>query len=114
MEAKHGGKSNFKLLEDNCAPHMARAVSFYMALHGLERSDWAPQSPDMNPTENIWSVIERRLGARPTPPTTLDMLFVDLCEVWDRLPDFLFAGLSEGMPRRVGALAVASGHSTKY
>jgi len=112
-EAKSGGTSNFKLLDDNCGPHRAGAVRFYMALNRLERVDWAPQSPDMSPIENAWSVLERRLRARPTPPTTLDMLFDALCEECDRLRDSLFAGLSEGMLRRVGALAVASGHSTK-
>jgi len=106
VEAKHGGTSNFKLLEDNCGPHRARAVRFYLDLRGLERVHWAPQSPDI--------VLERRLRARLTPPTTLDMLFDASCEEWDRLPDSLFAGLSEGMPRRVGALAEASGHSTKF
>jgi len=114
VEAKHGGTSNLELLDDNCGPHRALAVRFYMALHGLERVDWAHQIPDMNPTENVWSVLERRLRARLTPPTTLEMLSDALCEEWDRLPDSLFAGLFEGMPRRVGALAVASGHSTKY
>ena len=112
-EAKNGGTSNFKLLDDNCGPHRDGAVRFYMALSRLERVDWVPQSPDMSPIENAWSFLERRLRARPTPPTTLNMLFDALCEECDRLPDSLFAGLSEGMPRRVGSLAVASGHSTK-
>jgi len=85
-----------------------------MALHGLERVDWAPQSSEMNPIENVWSVLERCLRARLTPPTTLDMFFDALCEEWARLLDSLFAGLSEEMPRRVRALAEASGHSTKY
>jgi len=114
VEARHGGTSNFKPLEDNCGPRRARAVRFYLDLHGLERVHWAPQSPDMNPIENVWSVLQRRQRARLTPPTTLDMLCIALCEEWDRLPDSLFAGLSEGMPRWVGALSVASGHSTKY
>jgi len=33
VEAKHGGTSQFKLLDDNCGHHRARAVCFYMALH---------------------------------------------------------------------------------
>jgi len=114
VQVKHGKTSNIKLLEENCWPHRARAERFCMALDGLERVDWAPQSPDMNPIENVLSVLERCLRARLTPPTTLDMLFDALCEEWVRMPDSLFADLSEGMPRRVRALAVASGHLTKY
>jgi len=50
----------------------------------------------MNPIECVWSVLERRLRAHPTPPTTLDMLLDALCEEWDRLPDSLFAGCRSG------------------
>jgi len=75
FEAKHSETSNSKLLDDNCEPHRARAARFYTAFHGLERVYWAPQSPDMNPIENVWSVLGRPPRARPTPPTTLDKLF---------------------------------------
>jgi len=53
IEDKHGGNGNFFLLKDNCRPHRALKVGKYMALHGVERLDWAPQSPDMNAIEPL-------------------------------------------------------------
>lgn len=85
-----------------------------MALHGLRRLDWPAQSPDMNPIENAWSVLETRLRARERMPTTLDGLFTALCEEWDGLSDSFFRTLWESMPRRVGAVVQARGHATKY
>ena len=65
IEDKHGGTGNILLLKDNYGPHRALKVAKYTALHGVERLDWAPQSPDMNAIENLWAMLEARLRARP-------------------------------------------------
>lgn len=72
VERRHGGALNFILMEDNCGPHRAINVAMYppmQPLHGLLRLDWAPQSPDINPIENVWSVLETRLRAQVHMPT---------------------------------------------
>jgi len=102
------------LLEDNCGPHRALKVGKDMTLHGVQRLDWVPQSPDMNAIENLWAMLEARLRDRPQPPTTLDGLFDALCEEWTRLPDSYLSALWRSMPDRVTALVTARGHSTKY
>jgi len=114
IEDKLGGTGNFLLLEDNCGPHRARKVGKYMALHGVERLDWAPKSPDTNAVENLWAMLEACLRARPQPPTTLDGLFDALCKEWARLPDSYLSTLWRSMPDRVTALVNARVHSTKY
>jgi len=114
IEDKHGDTGNLLLLEDNCGPHRALKVGTYMALHCVQRLDWAPQSPDMNAIENLWAMLEARPRDRPQPPTTLDGLFDALCEEWARLPDSYLSDLWRSMPDRVTALVNARGHSTKY
>lgn len=52
VEQRHGGTSNFLLMEGNCGPLQAIIVGKYMALHGLRHLGWPAQSPDMNPNEN--------------------------------------------------------------
>jgi len=114
IEDKHGDTGNLLLLEDNCGPHRALKVGTYMALHCVQRLDWAPQSPDMNAIENLWAMLEARPRDRPQPPTTLDGLFDALCEEWARLPDSYLSDLWRSMPDRVTAFVNARGHSTKY
>jgi len=84
IEDKHGGTGNFWLPEDNCGFYGAPKVGTFMALHGGELLDWAPESPDMNA---IWAKLEERLQDLPQPPTSLEGLFDALCETWARLPD---------------------------
>lgn len=56
VERRHGGTTNFILMEDNCRRHRAINVGKKLALRGLQHHEWAPQSPDMNPLANAWSV----------------------------------------------------------
>jgi len=100
IEDKNGGTGSFFLLEDNCGPHRALEMGKYMALHGVQRLDWAPQSPDMNAIENLWAMLEARPRDRPQPLTTLDGLFDALCEEWARLPDSYLSALWRSMPDR--------------
>lgn len=74
VDGKHGGTNTVFFQEDNCGPHRAHNVGKYLALHGVRRLDWTPQSPDMNLVEKTWSVLETRLRDRLQHFTTLEDL----------------------------------------
>ncbi len=42
---------------------------------------WPAQSPDMNPIENVWAIMKRRLRKLDKYPTTSDVLFDSLCGI---------------------------------
>ncbi|GBL76894.1 Transposable element Tc1 transposase [Araneus ventricosus] len=55
--------------QDNAPCHKARIVLEWFEEHTDEFHfmSWPPNSPDLNPTEHIWDVMERQLRAQ-TPP----------------------------------------------
>jgi len=81
---------------------------------GLKVLPWVGHSADVNPIENAWAELERRLRARPTAPKTKDQLFSVLQEEWAAIPDAYFKELAESMPRRMRAVIAAKGAGTKY
>ena len=44
--------------------------------------DWLPQSPDINPTENLWDVLEKTLHSGPTLPSSIQDLGEKLIQLW--------------------------------
>lgn len=73
---------------------------------------WPPQSPDLNPIENLWYEAERRLGARKYKKP--GELFVAVKKAWESIPKERLEKLVESMPRRCQAVINANGYATKY
>ena len=76
--------------------------------------EWPPQSPDLNPVENIWDTLLRRVRERSIPPNNLKELFLALKEEWARIPITTINDLYEGLPKRLDELKKQKGKSTKY
>ncbi|GIY17376.1 hypothetical protein CDAR_1601 [Caerostris darwini] len=75
---------------------------------------WPPRSPDMNPIENLWDIIERSVRAQNPAPSTLSQLWTSIETAWLNIPAEDFQRLVESMPRRVAALRRAKGGPTRY
>ena len=98
--------------EDNDPKHTAKVVKEWYREHGIDRMDWPAQSPDLNPIENLWSILDRRLKDRV--PNTKAELFEELKQGWNMLDTDLLTRLVDSMPRRCQAVIDANGYATKY
>jgi len=105
---------NFMLQEDNCAAHRAKSIEAYLHEKKVNRMEWPPQSPDLNPIENVWGYMKQKLRRRPVYAKNQDDLFNLLSKMWDEIPQTYFARLALGMHKRVAAVKRNEGKSTKY
>ena len=48
----------FILMDDNRTAHHARIVTAYLEDQGIERMGWHTKSPDMNPIEHAWDMLQ--------------------------------------------------------
>lgn len=98
--------------QDNDPKHTAGFTKEWFYGFRVTVLDWPAQSPDLNPIENLWSELDRRLKDRKT--NTKEDLFRVIEEGWNNLPKEYLKTLVESMPRRIEACIKNKGFATKY
>ena len=74
--------------------------------------EWPSQSPDLNPIENMWAELKKRVRARrPTNLTQLHQLYQ---EEWATIHPSYFGKLVEGYPKHLTQVKQFKGNATKY
>jgi hypothetical protein len=107
--APHG---NFIFQHDNDPKHTAIVVKSYIRDNQITTLQWPSQSPDLNPIENLWSILDNRTKLRR--PQTEEQLFQILKTEWESFGIELLQTLSDSMPRRLQAVIDNNGWPTKY
>jgi len=106
------GGENYIFQQDNDPKHTAIMVKEYIRERGIKTFAWPAQSPDLNPIENLWSILDQRTSERKV--NSADELFALLKREWEALPMDLLERLVDSMPRRCQAVIDAKGWPTKY
>ncbi|GFV81712.1 transposable element Tcb2 transposase [Trichonephila clavipes] len=99
--------------QDNCTPHKSWLATGWLDGHSSDFSgiSWPPRSPDLNPFEHLWDVLEQGVKGHRT---NLTELRTTLANIWQVILVERFQKLVELMPRRVAAVIKARGGSTHY
>ena len=100
------------IFQQDLAPcHTSRKVKNFINLNNISVLDWPGNSPDLNPIENLWSIIKLRLRRRDC--TTREKLIEAIIDCWYRDPQIQenCKKLIDSMPKRVkSVLTCCGGH----
>ncbi len=88
--------------QDNAPCHKAQIISDWLHEHDKELTllKWPPQSPDLNPIEHLWDVVEREIHIMDVQPTNLQQLCDAIMSIWTTISEECLQDLVESMPRR--------------
>ncbi|KAG0820392.1 hypothetical protein G6F17_012430 [Rhizopus arrhizus] len=67
---------------DNDPNHTSKVVKEYLQKQSYTVLQWSAQSPDLNPIENMWSLLKRRLNDYETAPKGMNELYERVTKVW--------------------------------
>jgi len=100
--------------DDNAPCHTARLVKSWKEENSINFLPWPFQSSDLNPIENLWDELERRVRGSQPRPKNKGELIIALKREWYAIEQSKIEKLIESMPRRVKAVLDAKGNPTKY
>ncbi len=106
------GDADFIFQQDLAPAHTAKGTKSWFNDHGVTVLDWPANSPDLNPIENLWRIVKRKM--RDTRPNNADELKATVKETWASIPPQQCHKLITSMPCRIEAVIKAKGAPTKY
>ncbi len=73
--------------QDNAPCHKAQIISDWFLEHDDEFTllKWPPQSPDLNPIEHLWDVVEREILIMDVQTTNLQQLCDAIMTIWTKI-----------------------------
>ena len=99
--------SNFVFQQDT-----AKKTVEFLEEQNVNVLDWPSQSPDLNPIENLWSILDRKIGERSF--TRKEALKEAVQKAWCEMDIKQTKSLVESMPTRLRLVIEAKGGPTKY
>ena len=101
--------------QDNTPAHRARVTQTSLQQNSIPAMQWPAQSPDLNPIENLWDIIKRRINQPPNRPVNAAALRREILRQWNQVPAVYLARLQNSMQnRRRLTINAADGHIRYY
>jgi len=98
--------------QDNAPCYKSKFVKEYFDENHINVMPWPARSPDLNPIEHVWNLIDKKLiGKRLSNLAELELAIV---KEWNDIEASVCVNLIESMPRRIGLCLEANGGHFEY
>ena len=112
--ATHIGGRKWQFQQDNASIHMSHSTRNWFKAKKIRVMKWPSKSPDLNPIENLWGILARRVYHNGRQFATVDELKSAITKEWHNLTLKDLQTLVNSMPKRVFAVIQKNGAATKY
>jgi transposase len=99
LKQEHG--QGFLFMQNNARPHTAKKTLAFLRKEKIKILEWPPQSPDLNPIENLWAIIKRRLYSNRNVFSAKQTLIDSVLHKWNSIETSVCERLVDSMPKRL-------------
>lgn len=100
--------------QDNAPIHSSKSTKEYLASRNIRTLDWPARSPDLNPMENLWAELSRRVYAKNHRYSTIEELYDSICAHWIDIDLPVTRNLIDSMENRIYEVILMKGGHTDY
>jgi hypothetical protein len=102
------------LFQDDGVPrHKAKVINKWLREQKIDiLGPWPGNSPDLNPIENLWSILKRRVDKQN--PTNSNKLQALIMQEWAAISQDVAQKLIDSMPGRIAEVLKKKGQHCKY
>ena len=106
------GIRKWKLMQDGATAHTSKLTMDYLNSYVDVLESWPSGSPDLNPIENLWAIIKKRIEDKK--PGNLKELRKWIIETWNSIDQQTINNLIDSMDNRLNEVVKANGWRTRY
>ena len=100
--------------QDNAPIHRSEATNSWFEANEVTVLRWPSRSPDLNPIENLWGWLVRRVYAEGRQFAGVPQLQEAILRAWAELPPTILHQHVDSMPTRMKEVIYKKGGVTKY
>ena len=105
---------DFIWMHDNAPPHVAQKTKGYLEWKGINTMEWPPMLPDLNPIENIWSMMKDEVYKKKKVYKNTTELWEAIMAAWHAIPIESFQTLYESIPCCLVKVIEEKGERIRY
>ena len=103
---------SWRLVQDNAPCHSATCVQEFLKDHQVDTIRWPPNSCDLNPIENLWGIMAKRMKKKSW--SNEDEYEQVLRGMWNSIPRTTLLNLARSMTSRIKQVIRSKGDRITY
>jgi transposase len=107
-------KRGFKLMHDGASIHISNLTKDWLKNNKIESIEWPAHSPDLNPMENLWSILTRAVFTGGRQFKNKNELKEEILKKWSLIQPKTLTNLVNSIYDRIIAVKRQKGANTKY
>lgn len=105
---------NFIFQQDGAPAHRSVSTRNWLNARNIETINWPACSPDLNPIENVWGIMVRRIYDGTKQYETVEQLKIAVLEAWASITNEELRKLNLSMNNRIFQAINRNGGATDY
>ena len=101
-------------MQDGASYHRAKLVKNWLRENHVDFLDWPPQSPDLNPIENVWALVRNELWKRRKEIKSSGDTWRLTVEIFNSISIQYIRKLYNSMPKRLEDVIKLQGNRINY